>query len=232
MNESIVSTYFGKDHAIGYDERWTKSAPMRDILHFLMRMVLLDLPKEARVLCVGVGTGSELIALARAFPGWRFMAVEPSAPMLEICREKVEKEGITPRCEFHEGYLASFPHADPFDAATAILVSQFLTSQDDRRKFFNQIAQRLRPGGYLISADLAASIHSPAFERMFEVWLRAITGQSSEPAKPPSSFGWGKDVAVSAPHEVESIIIAGGFEPPTLFYQSLFIHAWYSRLPL
>ena len=44
-------------------------------------------------------------------------------------------------------------------------------------------------------------------------------------------MGWGKDVAVSRPEEIESIIAGAGFEPPILFYQALFIHAWYARSP-
>jgi tRNA (cmo5U34)-methyltransferase len=39
---------------------------------------------------------------------------------------------------------------------------------------------------------------------------------------------WEKDLAVIPANEVESIIASAGFEPPILFYQTLFIHAWYT----
>ena len=72
------------------------------------------------------GTGQELVYLAEKFPRWRFAAVEPSAPMLAVCRRKAEERGVAPRCVFHEGYLDSLPPSAPFDAATSLLVSQFI----------------------------------------------------------------------------------------------------------
>src|SRR4051794_1322180 len=74
------------------------------------------------------GTGHELICLADRFPGWRFVAVEPSASMLDVCRRKAEERGIAARCELHEGYLESLPPGEAFDAAISLslLVSQFI----------------------------------------------------------------------------------------------------------
>ena len=88
---------FDQAHAAAYDQRFAKLAPMRDALHLLISAVLADLPADARILCVGAGTGHELIYLALKFPQWRFAVVEPSAPMLEVCRRKAEECGITPR---------------------------------------------------------------------------------------------------------------------------------------
>jgi tRNA (cmo5U34)-methyltransferase len=148
---------------------------------------------------------------------------------LEACHRKVEEAGIASRCEFHEGYLDSLPRTELFNAATSILVSQFLTDPNQRGDFFHQIAMRLRPGGHLINADLASSLHSSAFESLFEIWLRAHS-QTSQ-AERPSQIGWGKDVAVSRPEEIESIIAEAGFEQAILVYQALFIHAWHARSP-
>lgn len=226
---SVVSSYFGKAHAPFYDERATKFASIRDALNFLVRLFLADLPSESHILCVGAGTGAELLDLATAYPSWRFTAVEPSPAMLEICYRKADEAGIGSRCHFHEGYLDSLPRTEPFDAATSILVSQFLTDPNQRRDFFHQIVMRLRPGGHLINADLASSLNSSAFESLFEVWLRAH-GHTLQ-AERPSQIGWGKEVAVSRPEEIESIISEAGFEGPILFYQALFIHAWHARSP-
>jgi tRNA (cmo5U34)-methyltransferase len=226
---SVVSTYFGRAHAPFYDDRAAKFTSVREPLNFLVRLFLADLPSESRILCVGAGTGAELLDLATAFPGWRFTAVEPSPAMLEICYRKIDEAGIASRCHFHEGYLNSLPRTEPFNAATSILVSQFLTDPNQRRDFFHQIAKRLRPGGHLINADLASSLNSSAFDNLFEIWLRAH-GHTPQ-AERPSQIGWGKDVAVSRPEEIESIIAGAGFERPILFYQALFIYAWHARSP-
>ena len=57
-------TFFNREIAEAYDRRNSALAPISDALHFLMRLVLADLPIDARVLCVGMGTGAEILSLA------------------------------------------------------------------------------------------------------------------------------------------------------------------------
>jgi tRNA (cmo5U34)-methyltransferase len=103
------------------------------------------------------------------------------------------------------------------------------SSASAAQRSFHQIARRVRPGGHLINADLASSLNSSAFESLSEVWLRAH-GHTLQVER-PAQIGWGKEVAVSRPEEIESIIAGAGFEGPILFYQALFIHAWHARSP-
>ena len=221
---------FGREHATKYDAQWAKLAPMRDTLHFLSHIVLLDLATDARALCVGAGTGAELLALADIFPNWTFTAVDPSGVMLDICRKNAEDAGILSRCTFHEGYLDSLPETGKFDVATSILTSQFVLEKEQRRAFFHEIRRRLNPDGYLINADLAKPSDPAVSKNLVTVWTQAMrfNGLSPEAAE-ASTAGWGKGVAVLHPTEIEAIITSGGFQSPTLFYQALFIHAWYAR---
>ncbi|WP_232288441.1 class I SAM-dependent methyltransferase [Anaeromyxobacter sp. K] len=69
---------------------------MRDALHLVTRLALGELPAQARILCVGAGTGAELLSLAAAFPGWRFTAVDPSEPMLRRCRARAPRPRGSP----------------------------------------------------------------------------------------------------------------------------------------
>jgi tRNA (cmo5U34)-methyltransferase len=179
-----------------------------------------------------VGTGSELIDLAQTFPQWKFTAVEPAAPMLDICRQKADEYGIASRCTFHEGYLDSLPASDPFHAATCLLVSQFFIQQEERRNFFRQIAARLLPDGYLVSSDLASDMSSSAYRSLLEVWVRMLRS-SEAPAEEEEIekflTSYGRDVALLPPQEVEAIIASSGFDAPVLFFQTLLIHAWYTK---
>jgi tRNA (cmo5U34)-methyltransferase len=221
---------FGPEHAAAYDQRYAKLAPMRDALHLLISAVLADLPADARILCVGAGTGAELIYLAEKFPQWQFAVVEPSAPMLEVCRRKAEARGITARCVFHEGYLDTIPQSAAFDAATALLVSQFILAPEARVGFFRAIAARLRSGGYLVSADLASDTTSATYQNLLEVWLRLMRETGSPPEQLEKlRVTYGRDVAVLPLEQVSSIIASGGFETPVLFLQTCLIHAWYAR---
>ncbi len=139
MRSDEIKAIFDQQ-ASSYDERWAKTASIREALHFLLEAVFAELPANARLLCVGAGTGEEIAYLAQRFPQWTFTAVEPSAAMLDVCRDKAIKEGFAARCEFHEGYLESPPEQTPFDAATCFLVSQFILEPEARTAFFRAIA--------------------------------------------------------------------------------------------
>ncbi len=230
MNPKEPSVAFDQAHAANYDQRFAKLAAMRDALHLLTSAVFADLPADARILCVGAGTGAELIHLAQKFPQWQFTAVEPSSPMLEVCRRKSKECGITHRCVFHEGYLDSLPPSAAFDAATSLLVSQFILSPDARADFFRTIAERLRPGGYLVTADLASDTASASYQSLLDVWIRLMRETGSAPEQlEKMRVAYGRDVAVLPLEQVSSIITAGGFEIPVLFLQTCLIHAWYTK---
>lgn len=202
----------------------------REALFVFMRMILAELPAQSRILCVGAGTGTEMIALAEAFPEWRFTAVEPAPAMLAVCREKAEASGVASRCIFHEGYLDTLPDSEPFDAATCLLVSHFFADKGERRDFFRKIADRLRPGGYLISSDLVLGIAAPVYDSLLEVWMRMLEGSGwTDEQRDKLRTVYGTDIAALSPPEIEAIIVEGGFENPVLFYQTLLIRAWYSR---
>ncbi|MCA9392864.1 MAG: methyltransferase domain-containing protein [Candidatus Omnitrophica bacterium] len=219
-----TSGFFGREQAASYDTRWQKLAPMRAGLGFLTRLILEDLPADAKILCVGAGTGAELLDLASHFPGWSFTAADPSGPMLDVCREKAEQAGVTPRCTFHEGYVDSLPETREFDAATAILVSQFITNKEKRSDFFRGIARRLRPGGRLITADLSAPDDPQRFQSLMAFWEASQILAGSAPADAARTAEMWKD-------KVAVLTTAGGFETPVRFYQTLFIHAWHAQVP-
>ena len=230
MKNSKPVIVFDQKAASSYDQRWAKLAPIRESLDLFIRAILSELPADARILCVGVGTGSELINLAQAFPQWQFTAVEPAIPMLDVCRQRVEEHGIASRCTFHEGYLDSLPASDSFDAATCLVVSHFIILKDERRNFFNQIALRLRPQGYLISSDIAYDMSTSAYQSLLDVWLRMMkSAELPEEDIKKMIAGYGRDIAILPPQEVASIIASAGFDTPVLFFQNLLIHAWYSR---
>lgn len=230
MPENSPLDHFDEAHAARYEERFARLAPLREALHLLTALALDDLPADARLLCVGAGTGAELLALAARFPGWRFVAVDPSAPMLAICRRRAAAAGLTERCEFHEGFVSGLPASPGFHAATSILVSQFITAEAERIAFFREIATRLLPGGRLIAADLSTGAYPQQHEQRLAVWrtmLRYAGFEAAQIARTLDAFG--RDVAVLPAVEIERLLVQGGFTAPVLISQSLLIHAWLTR---
>lgn len=228
MDTQDIKALFDQQAAT-YDERWARTAPIREALHFLLEAVFARLPADARLLCVGVGTGEEVDHLARRFPGWHFVAVEPSGAMLEVFRAKARRHGYVERCQFHEGYLDSLPAQPAFDAATSFLVSQFILDRDARVGFFHGIAGRLRHGGILASSDLAAHVDSPAYGALLQVWMDMMLA-AGIPASGVEQMraAYARDVAVLPPADIASIIQDGGFEAPVAFYQAGLIHGWFA----
>ncbi|VVD61798.1 class I SAM-dependent methyltransferase [Pandoraea anhela] len=228
MQQDTIAMF--DQHAATYDQTWHAMAPLREAMQLVLDNVFAPLPDDARVLSVGAGTGAEILYLAGRHPGWRFTAVEPSGPMLDVFRAKAEAQGIASRCVFHQGFLESLPEGAPFDAATSILVSQFVTDPAGRQAFFRGIAERLRPGGYLASADLACDMASDAGRRLLEVWfgMMSVAPEARERAKGI----YGAQVAVVPPEAMDDILRAGGFDMPVRFFQSGLIHAWFARQAL
>lgn len=216
--------------ASGYDKQWAKTAPIRDGLHFLLESIFAELPADARILCVGAGTGVEIAYLARKSPHWSFTVVEPSGAMLEVCRHRAKTEGFTARCYFHEGYLDSLPIEDRHDAATCFLVSQFILEQAARSEFFRAIAVRLRPGGILASSDLASEVGSNDYTALLHVWLNMMAAAGIPPeGLERMRAAYAQDVAILPPKLIAAIIESGGFETPVQFFQAGLIHAWFSK---
>jgi len=230
MNDEKLQATFNQQAASAYDSQWARLAPFRDALHLLATAVLAELPADARILCVGAGTGAEILALAEKFPAWRFTAVEPSGPMLDVFRRKAQEQGIASRCTFHEGYLDSLPQGEPFDAATSLLVSHFILQQDERAGFFRGIRQRLCSNGILINSDLTSDTDAPHYGALLEVWMRTMAGADLGQEKlEQMRAAYRRDVAILAPEIVAGIIASGGFDTPVQFYQCGLIHGWFAR---
>lgn len=177
-----------------------------------------------------MGTGTELAHLAAQNPDWRFTAVEPSAAMLEVCRQRAEREGFAARCDFHEGYLETLPATAAHDAATCFLVSQFILEARARSAFFAEIAERLKPGGLLASSDLAADVDSAEYEVLLTAWMHMMAAAEVAPeTMARMRQAYARDVGVLSPERTAAIIAAGGFALPVPFFQAGLIHAWLAR---
>jgi tRNA (cmo5U34)-methyltransferase len=219
--------FFDQQASATYDERNRKLAPIADGMHFLMRLVLNDLPERARVLCVGVGTGAEILSLAREFPRWEFVGQDPSEPMLEVCRRRLEEAGIADRCTLVPGYVQDLPPGGDYDAVSSVLVAHFVP-REARAGFFSAMTAQLRPGGTLVNAEISFDLDSPESSSMTEQWAKVQRLMGATPESLAALPKVLREVlTVLPPAETERLLRDSGIAMPVPFFQSFMIRAWY-----
>lgn len=213
-----------------YNARNQKLALIKDCLHQLIHVAFLDLSENSHILCVGAGTGTELLYLAKTFPNYTFTVLEPSKAMLDICKEHIREAGFINRCTFHNGYLETLTNTRPYNGATSILVSQFILDKQARCNFFKQIYEKLYNNGTLISADLSADISSSSYQKLLNNWVKLTNNyESSNDLALKLQEAYSKSVSVLPPYKIQEIIEDAGFKEVTLFFQSLLIHSWFAK---
>ena len=122
------------------------------------------LPKEWEVLDMGTGTGYLLPTLSRQFR--RVLAVDPSAAMLNLARQRAKREGLD-NVEFRAGRLEAIPAADEsVDAILALLVFRHSLDPDGS---LAEIARVLKGGGRALIVDLEPHDLTSFREAMREV---------------------------------------------------------------
>ena len=171
-----------------------------------------------------------MLAMARRFPQWRFVAVDPAAAMLEVCKRKMDTEGVGGRCEFHDCLVDELPEElGGFDAATSILVSHFITGREERLSFFKSLKTRMRRGGVLLTSDLSLPPRRQLPE-VVKVWRRMLEFAGADSKTVEAMLAaLGREVSLLAEGEFEGLLVQAGFEAPALYSQALLIRSWFAR---
>lgn len=187
-----------------------------------------------RILVVGVGgTAQEVVAVSRLEPTWRFIGVDPSAPMLGLAAERLESRGLSDKAQLHLGTLDTLPADGAFDAAMMLGVLHHLPGDDAKHAMLKAIADRIAPGAPLILAGNRYAYASKPL--LLAAWgarwrmhgatrdeVQAKLGKILQGADPPHSQ-----------EAVFELLDGAGFERPESFFSSLFWNAWIAwRKPL
>lgn len=113
------------------------------------------LPSQGSILEVGAATGRYTLELARR--DYAITAVDLSAELLEVCREKIAQAGLEKQVRFGVADardLATVPGTN-FDAVLLMGPLYHLILEGDRKMALRQAYDRLRPGGVLFSAFIS-----------------------------------------------------------------------------
>ena len=222
-----MTNFFNKTASASYDEANKILLPISENMHFLIRLILKDLPDDARILCVGVGTGAEIFSLAEAHPKWSFVGVDPSPDMLEVCQDRLREAGIADRCTLVEGYVQDIEEGEQFDAVLSILVGHFV-QREERQAFYEHMYARVKKRGYLVDTEISCDFDAKDFPQAMRNWgdVQILRGASEESIqKLPEQLQ--STLAVLPPTEIERMLTTCGIEVPVHFFQAFMIHGWY-----
>lgn len=229
MTNTPPPDFFNQQASVSYDERNRSLAPISDNLHFLIRLIVRDLPEKARILCIGVGTGAEILSLALKFPQWEFVGVDPSESMLDVCRQRLSDAGVAERCRLICGYVGDLPPAGEYDAVLSVLVAHFIP-RAERLDFFRQMAAQTRAGGLVVNAEISFDLDSAQTGAMISEWkkVQELMGATAESlAAVPHLLR--NVLTILPPDETERLMRDAGVKTPLRFFQSLMIHGWFGE---
>ncbi len=198
----------------------------QDLAACMLAACLGDAP-SARVLVVGAGgTAQEIIALASLEPGWRFMAVDPSQPMLDAARQQLEANHLLDRTTLHLGTLEDLAADASYDAATLIGVLHHLEGDDAKDRMLQSIRAHLKPGAPLIVAGNHYAYASQPL--LLTAWGQRWRQHGATPDEVKAKLGkilQGADPSHSEA-AVQKLLHDAGFGDATRFFSSLFWGAW------
>lgn len=184
----------------------------------------------ARILVVGAGgTAGEIICAAQLEPQWTFVAVDPSAPMLDLARASLTAAGVSDRVECHRGAVADLDTAPAFDAAIMIGVLHHLPGEADKQDILEQISLRLRPGApFVVAGNYRPYASQPV---LMAAWATRWRMNGAGPAEVEAKMNKILQGAEPPPSEdaVFALLAHAGFEDPLGFFSSLFWGAWLAR---
>jgi tRNA (cmo5U34)-methyltransferase len=201
-----------------------RQVPGLHALHQMAGLLLRErVPSDGRVLVLGAGGGLELKAFAEAYPQWRLLGVDPSAPMLELAVQTLG--ALAPRVELLEGYIDAVPPIE-FDGAACLLTMHFL-SIEERLHALRELRRRLKPGAPLVMAH--HSVPDAPDEKM--LWLQRHVAFMTSNGVPVANAAKAIDAIasrlplLSAEAEVE-LLEQAGFERHELFYAAFTFKGW------
>jgi len=152
---------FEGDKARYYEQRTRRVVTGFDLLHDLAaRAMAENAPAGARVLCLGAGTGNEILALQKHRNDLTFLAVDISPEMVAQGMERC------PEAEFLVGTIAEVDPEARFDAATAHLVFHFMNDALFRTALA-ELSERLKPNAPLVYGQMEGP-DDPLYRQLWE----------------------------------------------------------------
>ena len=149
------------------------------------RVMEVALPRPGeRVLDIGCGTGNAALAAARL--GAQVTAVDPAARLLQVARERAEREGLT--LAWAQGEAGAIPAEDArFDLAVSVFAAIFAP---DAERVASELLRVVRPGGRVVMTSWVGEGAIAEAGRL--LWGALAPLAPPSPTPPPAPPRWGE----------------------------------------
>lgn len=197
------------------------------LLRMTRQIIAESAPDDGTVLVLGAGGGLEIEALSRAFPHWRFLAVDPDKAMLDAAREHVNGIEGPPQLTWVDGYIFDAPRV-ACDGATCLLTMHFVPDDGAKLATLRAVRDRLRAGAPFVLVDISLDRDAPDFEQ----WLRRYYtfgvdgGLASENMTSAVQEIRSGELHAITPERTETLLREAGFERWQRFYQAFTWRGW------
>ncbi|WP_107839125.1 class I SAM-dependent methyltransferase [Metasolibacillus meyeri] len=205
-----------------YDQQISKKIAGYNLLYDLTSHLLsIHIPPIQRMLIIGAGGGQELISFSSVLPNCHFTALDFSEPMLARAKERTQQ--LNTPIDFVLANWMDYEVTAQFDAASCLLVLNFIEGIEEKARFINKIYHSLKPGAVLFIATMMKDSEQ-CMKRQLAAWKNYMQQQeiSSEHA---TKFAETYQDAYQLLQEDEliSLLTACGFTSVSHYFQSFLL---------
>lgn len=219
---------FDQEMANEYAKGVRRTLPTYDAMYKMVHSYLRQkLVKEASVLIVGAGGGTELEVFGQGNNNWTFTAVDPSESMLSLTELKARELGLESRVTFNLGTVEELDGKRIFDSATSMLVMHFIHGLEEKRSMLNTISRLLKPGAPFILASMFGKPGNDEFEEKLRLWKYYWLDRTklSEEAVDEMEASIRK-LSFLPEEEIRAMLEEAGFERVTKFLETAMFGGW------
>ncbi len=223
-----VTKHFDEKLASVYDSKIRRRVPGYELMHDLAINLLHHyLPSQANILVSGAGTGQEAIAYSIANPTWQITGVDPTEEMLSKAIDQVNEQDLSDRIHLQLGQVKDLPLDPCFEAATSILVMQFIPDDGSKKEYLTEIISRLKPEAKFIIIDLVGDKTSYEFGMFLSTWeaRQLLMGEDKEDVKKDFAH-IRQDLQFITEGRMNDLLQEVGFKEIHKFFQSYLFSGW------
>ncbi|MFA6497980.1 MAG: class I SAM-dependent methyltransferase [Desulfurivibrionaceae bacterium] len=220
--------HFDSKRANAYDSKIRRIVPGYEAMHDLsLNLLYSHFPSQANILVAGAGTGQEAISCAQANPSWQITGVDPTEKMLSVARIHVEDLNLYDRVQLHLGWVKDLQSNLHFDAATSILVMQFIPDDGGKREYLQEISSRMKSGGKFIIIDLVGDKKSTEFEVVLSTWKARQLRMGEDAEEVQKDFAHiVSDIQFISESRMNNLLQEVGFKNIYKFFQAYLFCGW------